>query len=182
MQTQTPTTGPSEHIDTSKTWHVRWLVEKWYVEQDRLDGLPPNEIVEAFDNALLYNGINLLLDLLIGAGGQVYSNANAYMRVGNGTTAVVASSQIDLQGASKAEVVMDASYPSITDNAITFRSTFDGSTGNFAWEEVGVQNGATPGGGLTVDGTVRLLNRKVQAFGTKSAGASWTISLTITVT
>jgi hypothetical protein len=169
-------------VQSAKTWQVDWQVEQWDREEDRLEGYAPDRIVHVRDNALLYNGINLLLKLLIGDSGQAYSNANAYLRVGNSSTAVVAASQIDLQGASKAEVAMDGGYPSVSSNAVTFKSTFDSSTGNFAWEEVGVQNGATPGGGLATNGTVRLLNRKVQSFGTKASGSSWTITLTITIT
>ena len=63
---------------------------------DRL-GLQPVDVREAEGNILVNAGIGLLEDLLIGAGGTAYSNANAYIGVGDSTTAATAA-QTDSPG------------------------------------------------------------------------------------
>ena len=106
------------------------------------------------------------------SGGSAYTkfnNANAYIAVGNGTTAFNAS-QTDLQGASKARRPMDASYPTRSDNALTFSATFGTADANFAWEEWAVANAASAG---------QILNRKVEALGTKTSSATWQLSVTV---
>jgi hypothetical protein len=68
---------------------------------------------EADGNILVTAGITLLLNLLIGAGGTVYSNANANLGIGDSTTAA-AIGQTDLQAASnKVRQAMDATYPQV---------------------------------------------------------------------
>lgn len=79
-------------------WSAKWTCRKWATDEAYLAGEAPFEEIEVghfigiadpFDpnkrpgNTLLNEGIQLLLDLLIGAGGTVYSNANAYLGVGN---------------------------------------------------------------------------------------------------
>lgn len=66
---------------------------------------------------------------------------------------------------------MDATYPQIAGNVLTFRATFATGDANFAWNEWGVFNAASAG---------VMLNRKVEALGTKTASQS--IQLTVTVT
>lgn len=117
-------------------------------------------------------GAAMLADAIIG--GTSYTklnNANAYIGVGNGTTAFSAA-QTDLQGASKTRKAMDATYPSRSGGTLTFRSTFGTSEGNHAWEEWGVFNASSSGS---------MLNRKVESLGTKVAGATWEITVTLTL-
>jgi hypothetical protein len=109
---------------------------------------------------------------LIGEAVTEFNNANAYLGVGNSTT-VFAAAQTDLQGASKTRKVMDATYPQRATNVLTFRSTFGTSEANHAWDEWGVFNGST--GGV-------MLNRKVEALGTKTSAQSWQLTATLTVT
>lgn len=101
-----------------------------------------------------------------------FNNANAQIGVGDSTVAATPT-QADLQGTNTAYVSMDAGYPMITDQIISFRSTFNGDVANFSWSEVSIRNSAT--------GMVNL-NRKVQAMGTKAAPAIWSVTLQVTLT
>lgn len=120
-------------------------------------------------------GRDLIAKMLIGAaaGTEFYNNANAVTHVGDGTGAFAAT-QVDMQGTNKATAGMDASYPTIAANVITFRSTFGTSVGNFAWQEWGIKNTAALGSGA-------LLNRKVESLGTKTAAQSWQLTTDLTV-
>lgn len=102
----------------------------------------------------------------------LFNNANAYLGVGNGTTAFNAS-QTDLQGASKARQAMVATYPQVASNVLTFQSLFATGSANFAWEEWGTFNASSAG---------TMLNRKVEALGTKTSASSWQLTATLTIT
>lgn len=131
----------------------------------------PYEVIEIEGNLLVTVGIDIMLDLFIGGGGTVFSNANAYLGVGDSSTAE-AVGQTDLLAASnKLRKAMNGSYPSIASPVITFQSTFGSSEANFTWAEVGTFNAGSAG---------TMFNRKVQALGTKSAGATWTLTEDIT--
>jgi hypothetical protein len=167
-----------ERIDTQKTWRVDWRIEKYHGrEADEIAGVEPDEIVLIEDNGLLNNGITALLDLLIGGGNYpAFNNANSYLGVGDSTTAFSAA-HTDLQAASnKLFKAMDATYPSVAAQTVSWRATFGTTEANFAWEEIGVKNGSG-----AISATVKLLNRRVATAGTKAAGSTWTLTLTITV-
>lgn len=136
------------------------------------------ESIEVDGNILVTAGIGLMLDLLIGAGGTVYSNANAYLGVGDDNTAASAG-QTNLQAATNAyRQAMDSTYPSRSTNVLTFKATFGTSVGNFHWQEWAIFNGAgtgTPPTGAT------MLNRKVADLGTKTSAASWALTVTVTI-
>lgn len=124
-------------------------------------------------NLLLNEGITEFLALLAGTGGTAFSNANARLGVGDSTTAAAAT-QTALQAATnKLYKVMEASYPTVTNQSIAFRSVFGSAEANFAWEEFSVMNGAD-------ETTAKNLNRKVSAQGTKASGQTWQLDLTIT--
>jgi hypothetical protein len=121
--------------------------------------------------AVVTAGRDFIAGAIIGTG-TVFSNANAYLGVGNGTTAFSAA-HTDLQGASKARKAMDAGKPSVAANVITAISTFLSADANFAWEEVGFFNASAAG---------TMLSRLVQAMGTKASGATWVLTYTLTLT
>jgi hypothetical protein len=173
-------------------WHAKIKVEKrngdWTGEQIDDGYAPlPFDIVEREHNLLMYGGVSCLWQCLIGNGtataGQaltVFDNTNAAIGVGDSTTAAAAT-QTNLSAATnKLRKAMDATYPTHTDATtsgaatITFRSTFGSSDANWAWAEWGVFNSAT-------DATGRMLNRRVEALGTKASGATWTISVALTI-
>jgi hypothetical protein len=102
-----------------------------------------------------------------------FTNANAHLGVGDSSTAFAAS-QTDLQAASnKDRNAMEATYPTLAANVITFRSLWGTGEANFAWEEWGVFNAAAAG---------IMLCRKAEALGTKANTQSWQLTATITVT
>lgn len=150
-------------------WRADWMVEKWHPGRAPEDGAP-DEVVEFRDNLLLNEGITRLLNLLAGTTTNPYSNANARLGVGTSNTAAAAS-QTALQagGVFKA---MDATYPTVAAQTITFRSTFGSADANQAWEEFSVDNGSGPN---------ENLNRKVQSLGTKVVGSTWILTVTITL-
>ena len=109
---------------------------------------------------------------IIGETVTTFAEANAYLGVGDSTTAFAAS-QTDLQAASnKLRKAMDTGYPQRTNDALKFKVTFGDSDANFAWQEWGVFNASSGG---------TMANRKVESKGTKASG-SWVFKVTLTPT
>lgn len=123
--------------------------------------------------AITNAGAILAASAIVGDGGiTVLNNANAYLGVGNSTTAFSAA-HTDLQAASnKLRVGMDATYPQRSSNVLTLRSTFTTGQANYAWDEWGVFNASS---GST------MFSRKVEALGTKTSAQSWVLTATVTV-
>lgn len=119
--------------------------------------------------ALTTAGVNFLSQAVIGQG-TTFSNANARLGVGNGTTAFAAT-QTDLQGSSKLRKPMDGGYPIVAPPAVTFKATFAPSEANFAWNEWGIFNAAS--GGV-------MLNRVVESNGTKQDNQTWVLEVKVT--
>ena len=151
---------------------TRWIIRKYLNDEAyRMDRPYEKSVIEG--NLLLNEGIALLWDLGIGAGGTAWDNTNAHIGVGDSSTAEDAT-QTGLQATTnKAYVGMETSYPSRSDQSVTWRAVFDGSTGNFDWNEFTVADGT--------DDTATNLNRKVSAQGTKASGQTWTVDLQITL-
>lgn len=117
-------------------------------------------------------GRNQIAADIIGETVTEFNNTNAYIGVGDSSTAFAAA-QTDLQASTnKLRKAMDATYPSRSTNVLTFRSTFATTDANFAWNEWGVFNGSSGG---------TMLNRKVESLGTKTSAQSWQMTVTITV-
>jgi hypothetical protein len=153
-------------------------------------------IVEAFEtveiegNVLTIGGASVQWQTLIGNGGAgalaYYNNANAHISVGDSTTGA-ADTQTELQAATnRVRKPMDATYPLHTDStgtagskSIVFRSTYATGDANFAWAEWGIFNSAGTGGPPTTGG--RMLNRKVEALGTKTSAATWVLTITLSL-
>ncbi len=123
-------------------------------------------------NVLLNEGIAEMWDLIIGAGGTAFNNANANIGVGDGTAAALAT-QTGLQGSNITYQGMEAGYPQRSGQTVTFRAVFDGAMGNHSWQEFTVANGNS-------DAAVNM-NRRVDDQGTKASGQTWTIDLEITL-
>lgn len=157
-----------ESIKIQKRWVIRRYADQGaYKRGEAYD-------VSRFDgNVLLNEGIQLLEDLLIGAGGTVYNNANARLGVGDSNTAESAS-QTGLQAATnKTYKAMESGYPSRTSQTVTWRAVFGADDANYNWREFTVVNAA--------DDTGANLNRKVSDQGTKAQGQVWTLDLEITI-
>lgn len=125
----------------------------------------------------LYIAAALIADVSV----TLFNNANAYIGVGDGTT-VFAATQTDLVGTNTLRKAMSATYPSRTGAAISFRSLFGLTEGNWAggWQEWGVFNGS--GAGTAGPTGVIMLNRKVENLGVKTSSEQWQITATITPT
>lgn len=146
-------------------------------------GVRPFEVVERPGNLLTTAGLTRLTSLLNGAGGQAATNTATRTGVGNGAgSAAVGDTDLSASAGSANRwfQVMDATFPSVAAAVITFKSTFASADGNFAWNEWGLDIGTpTVTSANTVNAT--LLNHKTSAaLGTKTAGASWALTTTIT--
>lgn len=104
--------------------------------------------------------------------GTAFNNGNSYIGVGDSATAFAAA-QTDLQAATnKLRKAMDATYPQVAANVITFRSTFATTDANWAWQEWGVFNASSAG---------TMLNRKAESLGTKTSAQTWQFTVTLTL-
>lgn len=138
------------------------------------------EIVEGDGNLLMYGGASCFFQTLIGNGtgtsGQTltyFNNGNAYLGVGDSSSAVAAT-QTDLQAATnKTRVAMDATYPQHSDGttsgaaSIVYRSSF--TAANYQWNELALFNGSSGG---------RMLARKLFSSPQTKASGTWVLTYT----
>lgn len=147
----------------------------------RLDKFDDNgillETVEREGNLLVSAGATYLFKALRGDVQTAFDNTNAFIGVGDSTTAA-AIGQTDLQAATnKFRAAMVATFPlvgvvdGLAANQIQFKSSYATGEANFAWQEWGIFNASTAG---------TMLNRKVENLGTKTAGV-WTLTLTLSL-
>jgi len=120
-------------------------------------------------NCLLNVGITLMWNLIIGDSAAHFDNLNAKIGVGSDATAADAT-QTDLQDINAEWASMDAGYPSVSGQTVTFSGTFADTEAEFHWQECAVRN-VTP----------TLMNRVVSDKGTKVSGEEWVARLAITL-
>ena len=161
-------------------WHGRATVAKYLADDDLAPISPlgiygprrarPYDVIEG-DNLLLTTGATLVLQRLFGITATPLDATNGRMGVGDSTTPAAAG-QTDLQAATnKYRQVFDAA-PTVSGNAAQCVTTFGASVANFAWNEVILANA---GSGATV------VNRLVQAFGSKTSSLQWILTFTVTL-
>lgn len=117
---------------------------------------------------LLALAADIAADALVG--GVTYARFNtANSKIGVGDSAAAfATAQTGLQAAvNKFEQAVDAGFPTRTGGTLTFQATFGTANANYAWNEWGVMNG------------VQYLNRKVETLGTKTAAATWQLTVSV---
>lgn len=160
-------------LEEKLNYRTHWKIRKYaddvaFAEDDAY------EVSDIDGNLLLNEGIGELLDLLCGLGSPTsFSNANAYIGVGDSSTAESAG-HTGLQAASnKLYKAMQASYPQRSGQTITFRAVFASGDANWAWNEFTISNGGSDAS--------KNLNRKVSAQGTKTSGQTWTVDVSITI-
>jgi len=164
--------------------HAVWKIDRWASEADKKAGkiYSKKEALELFGvpqftsfdgNCLLNEGINELWTILCSASGTKFDNATAQTGVGDSTTAEAAT-QTDLQAATnKAYVGMMAGFPTYgTDQKAIWKSSYDGNTANYAWQEFIVRNGAT---------ALKDICRKVSSQGNKAVNQVWELSISISL-
>ena len=179
--------GAQTHGIEGFEWHCVTRVDKFAgdptLEQRESGLVVPYDSLEIVGNALTTGGASALWERLIGTSITAFDNTNAYIGVGDSTTANsggTASTNNDLVAATnKMRKAMDATYPQHTDSTssataddIVFRSTFATTDANWAWQEWGIFNASTAG---------RMLNRKVESLGTKTSAATWVLTITLSL-
>ena len=151
------------NLQEKVTYETKWTIEKY----DATGQKYAEEVV--YGNALLNSGINAIWTLVCGGTENAFNATNAQLGVGD-STAAVAPTQTDLQGTNQFWKAMDSGYPQFgVDQKVIFRSTFGPTDANFAWNEFGVRNGS--------GATRKVLNRRVESKGTKTAGEVWVLTL-----
>lgn len=121
--------------------------------------------------SLTYAGRNEIAKCITGTG-NVFNEVNTHLCVGD-STAVFDASQVDLQGTTNVfRKKVDAGYPVIVDNKVTYKTTFSGTEANYPWNEWGVANAFSGG---------TMITRKVEYNGTKVAGQTWVFQVTLTI-
>jgi hypothetical protein len=123
--------------------------------------------------AITNAGRDFMVASTVAAASTPFSNANSYIGVGDSTTAFAASQTDLIAATNKLRKAMDATYPQLATNVVTFRSTFATTDANFAWQEWGVFNASSAG---------TMLNRKVESLGTKTSAQTWQFTVTLTFT
>lgn len=162
-----------EKVTQEKATHkTLWRIKKFANDEAFKKGKAYEE-KEIKGNILVNAGINALLTLLAGGGGTAFDNSNAYLGVGDSTTAASAT-QTDLQASTnKLRKAMNSGYPTYgTSQKITFQADFGSTDANFSWQEFGTFNASTGG---------TMLDRKVSNQGTKASGQTWQLTLEITL-
>jgi hypothetical protein len=152
-------------------YKTAWMIRKFADDAAFVADMPYD--VSAFEGNLLLNeGIGEALDLLAGTGSPTaYSNANAYLGVGDSNTAASAS-QTALQAATnKTYKAMASTYPSRASQTTTWRAVFASGDANYSWQEFTIINASSDTG--------KNLNRKVSDQGTKASGQTWTLDMTL---
>jgi hypothetical protein len=123
--------------------------------------------------AITNAGRDFMVASTVAAASTPFSNANSYIGVGDSTTAFAATQTDLIAATNKLRKAMDATYPQLATNVVTFRSTFATTDANFAWQEWGVFNASSAG---------TMLNRKVESLGTKTSAQTWQFTVTLTFT
>jgi hypothetical protein len=145
---------------------------KYRVIKRKVGEVKPYAIDESEHNCFLVEGMNEMWNLILGLTATPYNSSNAYIGVGDGTTAE-SETQTGLQGTNKYYKGMASGYPKgptgAGDKKAVFRSVFVNGEAEFAWNEVTVANGNS-------DAAKNML-RIVQSKGTKPSGEEWTAEI-----
>ncbi len=170
-------------------WKAHWRIDKFHDSEGKIvqalhGGLTVFNAQQMFRNAYLgceewdanvalNEGLQELIDIVCGLGTPTkWDSSNARLGVGD-SNATENASQTGLQAATnKTFKAMDATYPQRSGQTAEWRATFGSAEANFAWEEYTIVNAATDAG--------KNLNRKISSKGTKTAGETWVLSLSIT--
>lgn len=159
--------------DSLRESKVEWMIERFGSDEDFRNNRP--YAVSKFEGNIMLNaGINELWKLVCGTGARQFNEANSVLGVGDSTEAAAANQTGLRSVTNKAYSLVEEGYPTFGANQqATWRATFGTTEANFSWQEFVVANGSS-NASIT-------LNRKVSDQGTKVAGTSWRLSITITL-
>lgn len=118
-------------------------------------------------------GRNYICSAIIGTESPTFTSANSYIEVGSGTTVFSATQTTLVSALTSGRMGMQATYPSVATNVISFRANFGTTDAQGAWNEWGVFNASSGG---------TMLNRKVESLGTKPGTQTWQFTVTLTLT
>lgn len=180
---------PAAHVEKWDADQAAWVRRKsglhapCAADFHRL-GVKPVDFADDEGNLLTTVGLNRIGSLIIAGGGQGLSNTATRLGVGNGAgSAAVGDTDLGAAAGSANRwfQIMDATFPSQSNGVISAKATFASGDGNFAWNEWGLDVGTpTVTSGATVNSP--LINHKTSAaLGTKTAGAVWALTVTITL-
>lgn len=144
-------------------------------------GADPYAVSDWTGNLLVNAGINRLGSLLIGGGGQAYDATHTAILVGDTNTAAAASDtdlNATVNASNRYAQVADSTYPAFASQVLTVKSTFGTGNANFQWNEWGIAGNTASGANAA---TAPLLNHKVVNLGTKTSNASWSFTVTVTI-
>ena len=177
------------------SWRAEWAVAKYDAPAAdvRAGIVAPYEVQHRLGNILTYGGGDIIwlglkggLSATTGLANTYFDNSNAAIIVGT-SGAAAAASDTDLSASTDTDreaAGMEATYPTHTTGSnstanldIAFRAVFSTAIANFAWEEWGITNTTKSSAPLAG----RLLNRKVEALGTKTSSATWTFTCTLSL-
>lgn len=177
-------------MNEKANWQPIWDIDKFLDPGDRIAtlsqrGVSINRLSRVFakqylgrsrfeGNLLLNAGINVAWGLICGAGGIAFNNANAYIGVGDSSASPSDATKTGIQALSnRLNKPMNATYPLAAANqAEVFQASFSTTDANWAWNEITVSN---------ANDFTHALNRLVASMGTKASGATWVVTLTITL-
>jgi hypothetical protein len=154
---------------------VSWFAAKRHVTAKHLIEMFPRHYLGYSvykGNVMLNTGINSIFwPLVIGSGGTALSQANTFIGVGTSSASSGDATQTGLLANPVFAAVTSLSGP--TAQVVSWVASFGSLIANQAWNEICVANANT-----NASGTV--LNRLVQAMGTKASPAVWVVTLNIT--
>jgi hypothetical protein len=137
-------------------------------------------------NVLLNGGITIMWNLIGAAGATSFTAAHARLGVGNDNTHSGDATQTGLIATGAANVryqIVDST--TVTAQSIAWQATYTGAIANFLWTEFGADDDAVDGSGFAVTsysaGVIGMMDRLVSAQGTKVAGQTWILTLTVTL-
>lgn len=153
---------------------LRWLEDRY--------GLTPDEVTVGEGNSLVTSGLNNITKLIIGSSATAFTATQGWAGVGDSSTATTAGMTTLQASTNKYYQAVDGA-PTQSGGQISANMTLTGSNGNFAWNEwVWGASTGTITAGTSVPGTSpQMLNRAVQSLGTKTAGSTWTLQATVTL-
>jgi hypothetical protein len=193
-------------MENKVKWNVSTKVEKFESYQDYVEG-NISEIKMLDGNTLLNCGVTDLWDLVVGNDNQPrvtpttlepFDNSHSYIGVGDNDTAPTDKTKTGLLGTTNIWYKkVDATYPIVAANKVTFKATFYGTgapepynQASFTWNEWSVARGVIdPSSYGDLDNPTDIadaihnnLNRKVEEMGTKAGAATWVITVEISLT
>ena len=175
---------------------TRWRVDRWDEDQtdwvarrcqgqpDAADfgllGVDPYLTTELTGNLITNAGWTRLLNLLIGTGSTQAADAT-HTRIGVGdSNTAEAYTDTALTAATNKLYKLVSGAGTVGTRTLSFAATFGTSDANWAWNEFGIDIGATADS--TTVAAVFLNHKAGIAQGTKASGQTWTATATLTFT